>query len=175
MTYKRKKWLVNGIEHVEEDIARYDLSNAKGPYYDYDERLYTLSYDPEISKLLLNGIAIKGFQLANEDTEQVFIDLFAKLKDKNQYKTKFDHDYVTEAEVRVKGKQGYAIINNIKKMPAPLRKAMFQAFKEGELLRVQTVITKRLAIKHHLDLRAIDGYYEKMLEKNPELKIPRTF
>ena len=170
-----KRWVVNGIEHVEQDSSRYDMKNVKEVDYDYDDRLYILSYDPDISKLLLNRIVIKGFQVTNEDVEKVFADIFDKFKEANQYKTKFDHDYVTEAEVKVKGRQSHAIVNNIKNIPIPLRRAMFTPHSEGEMLRVQTVITKRLAIKNNLDVRAIDEYYEKLLDKNPKLKIPRTF
>lgn len=175
---KRKKWVINGIEHIEENTARYDLSKSYGlqePTYDYHDKLYELSYDPDISKLLLNGVIIKGFQMANDDAEQLFVDLFNQLADANKHKTKFDHDYATEASVKVKAKQAHVVINNIKNMPKPLRKAMFKSVNNGETLRVQTVITKALAIKNRLDIRAIDDYFSEMLTKDPSLRVPRTY
>jgi hypothetical protein len=178
MEDKRRKWVVNGIEHIEEDIARYDLTKSYGiqePTYDYHDKLYELSYDPDISKLLLNRVIVKGFQQANDDTEQVFIEVFSKLADANKYKTVFDHDYVTETEVKVKANQAHVIINNIKTIPPPLRRAMFKSVNNGEILRVRTVITKKLAIKNNLDIRAIDDYFSGLLTKNRKLRVPKTY
>lgn len=142
--------------------------------YDYDDRLYTLTYDAELSKLLINRIIIKGFQTENTDVEQVFVDIFAKLKEANRHKTKFDHDYVTATEVDVKADQAHVIINNIK-IPKPLRNLMFTSSRAGKVLHVQTVITKRLARKTHLDTKTIDDFLLEILHKDPKSRVPKTY
>jgi len=173
----RKRWRnKDGLEFVEpspnQDVqSSYGMVESK---YDYDDRLYTLTYDPEISKLMINRIIIKGFQIENDDVEQVFIDVFDRLKEANHYKTKFDHDYVTEAEVSVKADQAHVIINNLK-ISKPLRNIMFKSSKGGKVLHVQTVVTKRLALKKHLDTKAVDAYLLDLLHKNPDLRVPKTY
>ena len=117
MADNRKRWFENGIEFIEPNPKENDPEFSYGiieDTYDYDDKLYTLTYDPEISKLMINRIVIKGFQVENDDVEQVFKDVFAQLKEANHYKTRFDHDYVTKAEVEVKADQAHVIINNIK-------------------------------------------------------------
>lgn len=145
------------------------------PTYDYDKALYTLTYDPDISKLLINRIIVKGFQVVNDDNEKVFIDIFNQLKEANRYKTRFDHDYCTIAEVSVKANQAHVVINNIKNIPKSLRKAMFTSVDNGKLLRVQTVITKKLAMKHRLETKVIDNFLLELLRKDPKLRVPKTY
>lgn len=142
--------------------------------YDYDDKLYTLTYDPEISKLMINRIIVKGFQTENTDVEQVFKDVFAKLKEANRYKTGFDHDYVTKTEVEVKADQAHVIINNIK-IPKLLRSLMFTSSKAGKVLHVQTVVTKRLARKSSLDTKTVDDFPLGIIKKNPENRVPKTY
>jgi len=162
---------------AEANPRKFDPSFSYGiiePTYDYDDKLYTLTYDPEISKVLINRIIIKGFQINNFDVEQVFIDVFNKLANDNKYKTKFDHDYVTKAEVKVKANQAEVVINNIK-IPKKLRNVMFSSSNRGETLHVQTVVTKRLALKNSLDVKAIDNYFAELLRKDPTLRVPKTY
>lgn len=144
------------------------------PSYDYDDRLYTLTYDEDINKILVNRIAIKSFQIKNSDVEQVFLDVFAKLKEANKHKTKFDHDYVTKTEVEVKAKQAHVVINNLK-IPKPLRNIMFSSSDSGKILHVQTVVTKRLALKNNLDIKATNEWLADLLRKDPKLRIPKTY
>ena len=173
----RKRWHnKDGLEFVEPS-PRQDVHSSYGVVeskYDYDDKLYTLTYDPELSKLLLNRIIIKGFQIENDDVEQVFVDVFAKLKEANEYKTKFDHDYVTKTDVKVKANQAHVIINNLK-IPKSLRKIMFNSSKGGERLHVQTVVTKRLALKSKLDTKTIDNFLLELLRKDPNLRVPKTY
>lgn len=142
--------------------------------YPYDDKLYTLTYDEDINKLLINRIAIKSFQIKNSDVEQVFLDVFAKLKEANKYKTKFDHDYVTETEVVVKADQAHVIINNLK-IPKPLRKIMFNSSDSGKTLHVQTVVNRRLAVKNNLDIEATNEWLADLLRKDPKLRVPKTY
>jgi hypothetical protein len=174
---ERKRWFLDGIEYIEPNPLADDPDHSYGvqePTYDYDDKLYTLTYDAEISKLLINRIIVKGFQIENPDVEQVFKDVFAKLKEANLYKTRFDHDYATETEVEVKADQAHVIINNIK-LPKPLRNLMFNSSGVGKTLHVQTVITKRLARKKHLNTKSIDDFLFEILKKNPENRVPKTY
>lgn len=155
-------------------IKPYDGYGIIETAYDYDDRLYTLTYDIELSKLLINRIIVKGFQTENTDVEQVFMDIFAKLKEANRHKTKFDHDFVTATEVEVKADQAHVIINNIK-IPKPLRNLMFSSSKAGKVLHVQTVVTKRLARKTNLDTKATDDFLLAILRKDPKSRIPKTY
>lgn len=162
---------------VESEPLKLDEQSSYGiieSTYDYDDKLYTLTYDPYISKLLINRIIIKGFQTENLDVEQVFIDVFAKLKEANKYKTKFDHDYVTETIVEVKADQAHVIINNLK-IPKPLRSIMFSSSKGGKNLHVQTTVTKRLALKHNLDIKVTNEWLADLLRKDPKLRVPKTY
>lgn len=162
---------------AEADSRKFDERSSYGiiePSYDYDDKLYTLTYDPDIYKLLVNRIIIKGFQNENQDVEQVFIDVFAKLNEANKYKTKFDHDYVTKTEVEVKAGQAHVVINNLK-IPKPLRKIMFSSSKSGKVLHVQTVVTKRLALKNNLDIKATNEWLADLLRKDPKLRVPKTY
>jgi hypothetical protein len=174
----RKRWFdENGLEHIEPNLLVDDPKYSYGiiePSYDYDDKLYTLTYDVEISKLLINRIIVKGFQVENPDVERVFNDVFVKLKEANLYKTKFDHDYVTETKVEVKADQAHVIINNIK-IPKSLRNLMFTSSKAGKVLHVQTVITKRLARKMNLDTKAVDDFLLSIIKKNPNNRVPKTY
>lgn len=178
MTDDRKRWQSkDGLEFVEPSPRRTDITSSYGiieSTYDYDDKLYTLTYDPDISKLMINRIIIKGFQIENLDVEKVFIDVFAKLKELNKYKTKFDHDYVTETEVEVKADQAHVVINNLK-IPKPLRKIMFSSSKSGKILHVQTVVTKQLALKNNLDIEATNEWLTELLRKDPKLRVPKTY
>lgn len=175
---ERKRWFnEDGLEFIEPNPLADDPKHSYGifePTYDYDDKLYTLTYDPEISKLMINHIIVKGFQTENTDVEQVFKDVFAKLKGANHYKTKFDHDYVTKTEVEVKADQAHVIINNIK-IPKSLRNLMFTSSKAGKILHVQTVVTKRLARKSSLDIKALDDFLLGIITKNPENRVPKTY
>ena len=178
MSDDRRRWTnEDGLEFIEPNPLENDPDHSYGiieDTYDYDDKLYTLTYDPEISKLMINRFIIKGFQTDNRDVEQVFEDVFAKLKEANRYKTKFDHDYVTKEEVEVKANQAHVIINNIK-IPKSLRNLMFTSSKGGKFLHVQTVITKRLALKSHLDTKIVDTFLLEIIKKNPSNRIPRTY
>ena len=123
---------------------------------------------------MINRIIVKGFQTENTDVEQVFKDVFTKLKEANRYKTRFDHDYVTKTKVEVKADQAHVIINNIK-IPKALRNLMFTSSKAGKILHVQTVVTKRLARKSSLDTKAVDGFLLGIIKKNPENRVPKTY
>ena len=174
---ERKRWFVDGIEFIEPNPLADNSDHSYGiqePTYDYDDKIYTLTYDAEISKLLINRIIVKGFQIENPDVEQVFKDVFTKLKEANRHKTRFDHDYVTETEVEVKADQAHVIINNIK-IPKPLRNLMFSSSKAGKILHVQTVVTKRLTRKMHLDTKATDDFLLAILKKNPESRVPKIY
>lgn len=174
---ERKRWFENGIEFIEPNPKENDPEISYGiidDTYDYDDKLYILTYDPEISKLMINRILVKGFQVENDDVEQVFKDVFVQLKEANRYKTKFDHDYVTKTEVEVKADQAHVIINNIK-IPKPLRNLMFTSSKAGKILHVQTVITKRLARKTSLDTKVVDDFLLATLKKNPCNRVPKTY
>jgi hypothetical protein len=174
----RRRWTnEDGLEFIEPNPLENDPDHSYGiikDTYDYDDKLYTLTYDAEISKLLINRIIVKGFQVENPDVEQVFSDAFAELKEANLHKTKFDHDYVTEAKVEVKANQAHVIINNIK-IPKPLRNLMFTSSKAGKVLHIQTVITKRLARKMHLDTKVVDDFLLSILKKNPNNRVPKTY
>ena len=162
---------------AEADPRKFDERYSYGiiePTYDYDNVLYTLSYDPDIYKLLINRVIIKGFQTNNLDVEQVFIEVFKKLAKANEHKTKLDHDYVTKTEVDVKADQAHVIINNLD-IPKDLRGAMFSSSNRGKTLHVCTVITKRQALKERLDTKAIDEYFAELLRKDPELRVPKTY
>lgn len=178
MADDRKRWFnEDGLEFIEANPLENDPEHSYGiieDTYDYDDKLYTLMYDAEISKLLINQIIVKGFQIENPDVEQAFKDIFVKLKEANRYKTRFDHDFVTEAEVVVKANQAHVIINNIK-MPKSLRNLMFSSSKAGKILHVQTVITKRLARKMHLDTKAVDDFLLAIIKKNPDNRVPKTY
>jgi len=128
---------------AEADPRKFDPRFSYGliePSYDLDNIMYRLWFDYETSELLINKMVIKGFH-TGEDNELLFIKVFDKLKEANKYKTKYDHDYVTENEVSVKAKQAHVVVNNIK-IPKQLRKAIFRTSKSGEILHVQTSITK---------------------------------
>lgn len=174
----RKRWQnEDGLEFVEPSPRRADIASSYGiieSSYDYDDKLFTLTYDPEISKLMINRIIIKGFQIENIDVEQVFADVFTKLKELNKYKTKFDHDYVTQTEIEVKANQAHVIINNLK-IPKPLRNIMFNSSDRGKTLHVQTVVTKRLALKSNLDIQATNDWLTELLSKDPKLRVPKTY
>jgi len=162
---------------VSDNSSKADPSKSYGiiePSYDYDDKLYTLTYDEDINRLLINRIAIKSFQIKNPDVEQVFLDVFAKLKEANKYKTKFDHDYVTKTEVEVRANQAHVAINNLK-IPKPLRNIMFSSSDGGKVLHVQTVVTKRLALKNNLDIKATNEWLADLLRKDPKLRIPKTY
>lgn len=175
---ERKRWFnEDGLEFIEPNPLADDPEHSYGiieDTYDYDDKLYTLTYDPEISKLMINRIIVKGFQTENTDVEQVFKDVFTKLKEANRYKTRFDHDYVTKTKVEVKADQAHVIINNIK-IPKALRNLMFTSSKAGKILHVQTVVTKRLARKSSLDTKAVDGFLLGIIKKNPENRVPKTY
>lgn len=162
---------------AEADPRKFDEQSSYGiiePSYDYDDKLYTLTYDEDINKLLINRIAIKSFQIKNPDVEQVFLDVFAKLKEANKYKTKFDHDYATKTEVEVRASQAHVVINNLK-IPKPLRNIMFSSSDSGKVLHVQTVVTKRLALKNNLDIKATNEWLADLLRKDPSLRVPKTY
>lgn len=174
----RKRWHdENGLEFVTPSPRQNGIASSYGiveSKYDYDDNLYSLTYDEDINKLLVNRIAIKSFQIKNSDVEQVFLDVFAKLKDANKHKTKFDHDYVTKTNVQVKANQAHVVINNLK-IPKPLRNIMFNSSDSGKTLHVQTVVTKRLALKNNLDIKATNDWLADLLRKDPKLRVPRTY
>lgn len=174
----RKRWHnEDGLEFVTPSPRQNGITSSYGiieSTYDYDDKLYTLTYDEDINKLLINRIAIKSFQIKNPDVEQVFLDVFAKLKEANKYKTKFDHDYVTKTEVEVKASQAHVVINNLK-IPKPLRNIMFNSSDGGKVLHVQTVVTKRLALKNNLDIKATNEWLTDLLRKDPKLRVPKTY
>lgn len=174
----RKRWQSeDGLEFVTPSPVQSGIASSYGiveSTYDYDDKLYTLTYDEDINKLLINRIAIKSFQIKNSDVEQVFLDVFANLKEANKYKTKFDHDYVTKTEVEVKANQAHVVINNLK-IPKPLRNIMFSSSDGGKILHVQTVITKRLALKNNLDIKITNDWLADLLRKDPKLRIPKTY
>lgn len=167
----------DGLELVSPSPRQNSIASSYGiveSTYDYDDKFYTLTYDEDINKLLINRIAIKSFQIKNSDVEQVFLDVFAKLKEANKYKTKFDHDYVTNTEVEVKANQAHVVINNLK-IPKPLRNIMFSSSDSGKILHVQTVVTKRLALKNNLDIKVTNDWLADLLRKDPKLRIPKTY
>lgn len=155
---------------AEADPRKFDPRFSYGiiePTYDLDDVLYRLWFDNETSELLINKMVIKGFH-TGEDNELLFIELFDKLADANKYKTKYDHDYTTEAEVKVKAKQAHVVVNNIK-IPKQLRKAMFRTSNSGEILHVQTTITKARAIKYGVSNDIMQAYAKGLKDKDPQL------
>jgi hypothetical protein len=174
----RKRWHnKDGLEFVSPSPRQNGITSSYGiveSAYDYDDKLYTLTYDEDINKLMINRVGIKSFQIKNSDVEQVFLDVFAKLKEANKYKTKFDHDYVTETKVEVKANQAHVVINNLK-IPKPLRNIMFSSSDGGKILHVQTVVTKRLALKNNLDIKATNEWLADLLRKDPKLRVPKTY
>lgn len=174
----RKRWHnEDGLEFVTPSPLQDGVASSYGiieSTYDYDDKLYTLTYDEDINKLLINRIAIKSFQITNSDVEQVFVDVFSKLKKDNKYKTKFDHDYITKADVVVKANQAHVIINNLR-IPKQLRNIMFSSSDGGKILHVQTVVTKRLALKNNLDIKATNEWLADLLRKDPKLRVPKTY
>ena len=155
---------------AEADPKKFDPRFSYGiiePSYNLDEVLYTLKLDRETSQLLVNKIIINTFQVW-EDNEQLFIKLFDKLDEANRYKTRYDHDYVTEAEVEVKANQAHVVVNNIK-IPKSLRKAMFRTSKAGEILHVQTAITRARAIKYGVTDEEMTAFANELRKKNPKL------
>lgn len=167
----------DGLEFVTPNSRKEGTASSYGiieSTYDYDDKLYTLTYDEDINRLLIDRIAIKSFQIKNSDVEQVFLDVFAKLKEANKYKTKFDHDYVTKTEVEVKANQAHVVINNLK-IPKPLRNIMFSSSDSGKTLHVQTVVTKRLALKNNLDIKDTNDWLADLLRKDPKSRVPKTY
>ena len=65
----------------------------------------------------------------------------------------------------MKASQAHVSMNSIK-IPKPLRNVMSSLSKAGKVLHVQTVVTRRLARKTNLDMKAGDDFLLVILRKS---------